>query len=63
MDQLQLIFEESPWWILASIALGVGYAWLLYQKGGPWSETINKILAGLRGLLVALIVFFLINPL
>ncbi len=63
MDQLQLIFEESPWWVLASVALGVGYAWLLYQRGGPWSNTTNRILAGLRGLLVGLIVFFLINPL
>jgi hypothetical protein len=63
MDQLQLIFEESPWWILASIVLGAGYAWLLYQKKGPWSSTTNKILAGLRGFLVALLAFFLINPL
>lgn len=63
MDQLQLIFEESPWWILASIVLGVGYAWLLYQKNGPWSSRTNKILAVLRGLFVAMLAFFLINPL
>ncbi len=63
MDQLQLIFEESPWWILPSIILGAGYAWLLYQKKGPWSNTTHKILAALRGFFVALLAFFLINPL
>ncbi len=63
MDRIQLLFEHSPWWVLVCLLIGAGYAFLLYQKKGPWSARTNKLLGLVRGLLVAFIAFLLINPL
>lgn len=62
MEKSHLIFELSPWFILASLVAGAGYAYLLYQKNGPWSDRINYLLAGLRFLLVSALCFLLIGP-
>jgi len=62
MEKSHLIFELSPWFIVASLLAGAGYAYLLYQKNGPWSDRINYALAGLRFLLVSTLCFLLIGP-
>ncbi|MGB3466825.1 MAG: hypothetical protein WBA74_16210 [Cyclobacteriaceae bacterium] len=62
MDSVELIFNNSPWWIAIAILAGIAYALLLYSKKGPWSRTMHKVLFALRALTIALIVLLLINP-
>jgi hypothetical protein len=58
----RLIFEYSPAFIILCLALGLGYAWVLYQKRTSWGFTTNRILFGVRALAVALLAFLLIGP-
>lgn len=60
MQRLQ--FESSPFFILLCIALGVGYAFVLYRSKHSWGKRINQLLFALRACLVALLAFLLIGP-
>ncbi|MEQ8415222.1 MAG: hypothetical protein RIB71_12180 [Imperialibacter sp.] len=57
-----LLFEHSPWWILACCALGLLYAFLLYQKKSTWSTLTNRILFSIRFLLVSFLAILLLSP-
>ncbi|MBC7449439.1 MAG: VWA domain-containing protein [Hymenobacteraceae bacterium] len=48
--------------MLACLAAGAGYAWLLYSKDTPWGRTWNLTLAGIRAVVVAFIAFLLLGP-
>ncbi|NJL13340.1 MAG: hypothetical protein HC913_10285, partial [Microscillaceae bacterium] len=48
MNRSSLIFPHSPWLILVCLLIGLGYAFLLYQKKSPWSLSLNYVLAFLR---------------
>ncbi len=50
-------------WLLASILVGLGYAWFLYGANNSLSKTGNHILFGARALTVACIAFLLGAPL
>ncbi len=58
----RLIFESSPAFILLCIAIGIGYAWVLYRTKHTWGRTTNRILFFVRALAVALAAFLLIGP-
>src|SRR4051812_37451153 len=58
----RLIFEHSPAFIILCVAIGVGYAWLLYKTKHTWGKTTNRILFFVRALAVALAAFLLIGP-
>lgn len=58
----RLIFESSPAFIILCVALGIGYAWVLYRSKNTWGKTTNRILFGIRALAVALAAFLLIGP-
>jgi hypothetical protein len=58
----RLIFEYNPFWILACVAIGLLYAWLLYQKKSTWSVTENRLLFIGRAVVVAILGFLLIGP-
>ncbi|MFM9838490.1 MAG: VWA domain-containing protein [Cyclobacteriaceae bacterium] len=60
MQRLQ--FESSSYFILLCIALGVGYAFILYRSKHSWGKRVNQLLFGLRACLVALLAFLLIGP-
>lgn len=62
MQHSKLLFEYSPWFILLCLTIGVLYAFLLYQKEGPWGKKINYALAALRFLLASILAFLLIGP-
>jgi hypothetical protein len=62
MNQQRLLLEYNPAFILVCLALGVGYAYVLYDAKHPWGVRINRILFGLRALLVAGVAFLLIGP-
>lgn len=62
MQQSKLLFEYSPWFIILCLTIGVLYAFLLYQKEGPWGKKINYALAALRFLLASILAFLLIGP-
>ncbi len=57
-----LIFESSPFFVLACFLLGVGYAYLLYRAKHTWSRRVNQGLFALRAVVVALLAFLLIGP-
>ena len=59
----ELYFTTSPWFILACLAVGAVYAFLLYQPKPFWSKQLNAGLAFGRGLLVSLLCFLLLSPL
>ncbi len=62
MNQQRIILESSPAYILVCIALALGFAFLMYQKKGPWSKTWNWILFGMRALLAFFLMFLLLGP-
>ncbi len=63
MNQQRLIFEYPAGWLLACIVAGVGYAWLLYSAKSPWTKSTNRMLMGVRAVLVTLLAFLLLGPL
>lgn len=52
----------SPWFILLCLAVGAGYAALLYSAQAPWSRAANYVLAGLRFVVVSFLCFLLLSP-
>lgn len=63
MSSLRLITTASPWLILACLAAGALYAWLLYSKKTPWPKSLNYALAALRFVVVSVLCFLLMGPL
>ncbi|MCJ8164503.1 VWA domain-containing protein [Pontibacter sp. E15-1] len=63
MTSFKLITTSSPWLILACLAVGLAYAWLLYSKRTPWPTPINYLLAALRLVVVSALCFLLLGPL
>lgn len=59
----EFIFQSSPWFILLCLLAGGIYAFVLYQNKKSFSPLQNRILGIIRGLLVSLLAFLLINPL
>ena len=67
MQKLQLLFENSPWWVIACLVIGVLYALLLYIRGSrfkhaSWGKNINYALLTLRFLLVSILCFLVVGP-
>ena len=67
MQRIQLLFENSPWWIGACLVVGMLYALLLYLRGRrfkheAWGSGVNYALLTLRFLLVSLLCFLVIGP-
>jgi hypothetical protein len=52
----------SPWLILLCLAVGAGYAALLYSAKAPWSKALNYGLAALRFAVVSFLCFLLLSP-
>ncbi len=59
---LLLSTAYSPWFILLCLAVGAGYAALLYSARAPWSRPVNYALAGLRFVVVSFLCFLLLSP-
>lgn len=59
----EIIFQTSPWYVGLCLLLGAAYAYFLYQPKPIWSKNLNILLAVLRGALVSIIAFLLLNPL
>lgn len=57
-----LIFEYSPLFLIACVALGIGYAFILYDAKHTWGKKVNQGLFLLRAVLVAFLAFLLIGP-
>jgi hypothetical protein len=67
MQQVQLLFDNSPWLLIPCLLVGAAYALLLYFKSKgfrnqSWGKTINYLLTGLRFVLVSLLCLLLIGP-
>lgn len=62
MDKQSIIFESHPAYILLCVALGLGFAFLLYRASHPWSKTWNQILFGVRAVLASFLLFLLLGP-
>ncbi len=62
MDQQRLLFEYNPAFVLLCIALGLGYAYLLYSRQSLWGTTVNRLLFALRTVSVSLLAFLLMSP-
>ncbi len=58
----RLLFEHSPYFILLCIAVGVGYAFILYRSNYTWSKRTNQILSALRVIVVSFLAFLLLGP-
>lgn len=61
-EKSTLLFEHSPWWIVGCAALGMLYAFLLYQKKSTWSATTNKVLFSIRFTLISFLAALLLSP-
>ncbi len=59
----EIIFQNSVWYLPLCLLLGAVYAFVLYQPKPSWSKNVNYLLAFLRGALVSIIAFLLLNPL
>ncbi len=60
---MEIIFQNSYWYIGLCLLLGAGYAFLMYQPKPLWSRKLNFGLSFLRGALISFIAFLLLNPL
>lgn len=58
----QIVFESAPAFILVCLAVGLGYAFLLYRTKNPWGVALNRILFVLRATVTFLLAFFLLGP-
>jgi len=58
----RLIFEYSPYYILICLAVGAGYAYLLYNSHYTWSKRTNQALFTIRWIIVFFIAFLLLGP-
>lgn len=58
----RLIFDYSPLYFVLCVALGVGYAWILYTSKYTWSKNLNRVLFVLRALLAAALFVLLLGP-
>ncbi|WP_241737940.1 VWA domain-containing protein [Hymenobacter polaris] len=52
----------SPWFLLLCLAVGAGYAALLYSARAPWSRGVNYALAALRFVVVSFLCYLLLAP-
>lgn len=60
----QLQFTSGTFfWLLGCLALGTGYAFLLYGSSSNLNKNLRNLLFGLRALAVALLAFLLFAPL
>ncbi len=59
----QLVFNNSPWWIVLALLAGLIYAFILYSKKGPWGPGLEKVLFAIRTIVVTILILLLINPL
>jgi hypothetical protein len=67
MQQVQLLFENSPWLLIPCLLAGAVYALLLYVKNRgfrnpSWGKTVNYLLTGFRFVLVSLLCLLLVGP-
>lgn len=65
MQEIQLLFNNSPWFILVCLAVGLLYTALLYFKSfrkKNWGKTTNYTLSALRFVVVTLLCLLLIGP-
>jgi hypothetical protein len=67
MQQIQLLFDNSPWLIIPCMLVGAVYALLLYLKSKgfrhqSWGKQINYLLTALRFVLVSLLCLLLVGP-
>ena len=58
----RIIFEYSPIYFLVCLALGVGYAFLLYTAKYNWSKSLNRILFLLRASLATALMLLVLGP-
>lgn len=58
----RLLFESSPLLIFLCAGAGLGYAYLLYKSKHTWGKTVNRILFGLRAVLVFFLAVLLLGP-
>jgi hypothetical protein len=62
--QFKFALQHSPWLLLLCLGLAIAYAWLLYSAKAPWPAGLNRALAGVRGVVVfVILVLLLLNPL
>ena len=58
----RLIFDYSPLYFVLCLALGAGYAWLLYSARYSWSKSFNRVLFSLRTILASALFVLLLGP-
>jgi len=58
----EVVFESPSVFVVLCLAIGIGYAWLLYTGNHPWGKSINRILLAVRALVVFFLAFFLLGP-
>ena len=52
----------SSWFIVLCLAVGAGYAALLYSAQAPWSRAVNYALAAVRFVVVSFLCYLLLAP-
>ena len=58
----RLLLDQSPFFLLAALAVAGVLTWLLYRQSNPWGVLINRILAAVRFTLIFLLVLLLLGP-
>lgn len=67
MQQVRLLFDNSPWLVIPCLVVGLLYAGLLYLKSkgfrsSSWGRRANYTLLALRFVLVSLLCLLLVGP-
>lgn len=58
----RLLLDYSYGYLVLCLALGIGYAWLLYTARYSWSKATNRVLFGFRAVLATALFVLLLGP-
>lgn len=58
----RLLLDYSYGYLVLCLAVGIGYAWILYTARYSWSKTTNRILFGFRAILATALLVLMLGP-
>jgi hypothetical protein len=58
----QLLLDVSPAYIILCLIAALLYSWAMYSKNNPWGTLTNRLLSGVRFLVVFALCFLLLGP-
>jgi hypothetical protein len=62
MNHQRVILESSPYYLLLCLVIALALAFLMYRAKHPWNKNWNRVLFGVRSVLIFFLLFLLLGP-